>query len=379
MGGVPSGGPERLLAGRYRLTGPLGQGAVGLVWRARDEVLGRDVAVKEVRAPEGVDPAEARRMYVRLEREARSAARITHRGVVRVYDVALEGGRPWIVMELVKGLSLAEVLEAEGPLPAHRAAHIGEQVLAALRSAHEAGVLHRDVKPGNVLVANDGRVLLSDFGLSTAAGAAGSQPEFLAPERVLGRAPGPESDLWSLGTMLHAAVAGASPFARSTPEATLRAVLDEEPPVARRAGELAPVIAGLLHKDPAARLSAPETARMLRIVGAGGSVRATGGPVSDPDGPLGGSGGSAGSGWSRGPGGGSSSAGGSGAVDGRGAPVGGPVRAPAAGAPVPAGPVSAADDGPAAGTSGVGAGLVLAVGVLALLAAFTALIWALLR
>ncbi|MEU6757851.1 serine/threonine-protein kinase [Streptomyces sp. NPDC046685] len=280
----------RVIAGRYRLLEAIGRGGMGVVWRARDEVLARDVAVKEVRAPAGLDPAELQRMYRRLEREAWAAARIAHRGVVTVYDVASEGGRPWIVMELVHGLSLADVLEAEGPMTPQRAAHIGEQVLAALRSAHDAGVLHRDVKPGNVLLANDGRVVLSDFGIASLEGSSAitmtgevvGSPEFLAPERALGRDPGPESDLWSLGVMLYAAVEGASPFRRATALDTLRAVVDEELPPPRRAGSLAPVLEGLLRKDPAERLPAAEAARMLRIVGAGGAVRASGGPVSGP-------------------------------------------------------------------------------------------------
>ncbi|MFF4455452.1 serine/threonine-protein kinase [Streptomyces goshikiensis] len=287
-------GGGRVIAGRYRLLGPLGQGGMGIVWRARDEVLGREVAVKEVRAPAGLDQAEVARMYRRLEREAWAAARVSHRGVVTVYDVATEDGRPWIVMELVRGLSLADVLEAEGPLTPQRAAHFGEQVLAALRSAHEAGVLHRDVKPANVLVANDGRVVLSDFGIASLEGSSAitmtgeviGSPEFTAPERALGRDPGPESDLWSLGVMLYQAVEGVSPFRQETPLSTLRAVVDEELPPPRRAGPLEPVLEGLLRKDPAERLSAAEASRMLRIIGAGGDVRTLGGAVSGPDSPT---------------------------------------------------------------------------------------------
>lgn len=287
-------GAERVIAGRYRLLGPLGRGGMGIVWRARDEVLGREVAVKEVRAPAGMDAAEVGRMYRRLEREAWAAARVSHRGVVTVYDVASEEGRPWIVMELVRGLSLAEVLEGEGPMTPQRAAHIGEQVLAALRSAHEAGVLHRDVKPANVLIANDGRVVLSDFGIASLEGSSAitltgevvGSPEFLAPERALGHDPGPESDLWSLGVMLYAAVEGVSPFRQDTPLATLQAVVDGELPPPRRAGPLEPVLEGLLRKDPDVRLPAAEAARMLRIIGAGGTVRASGGPVSGPHSPT---------------------------------------------------------------------------------------------
>ncbi|GGM01746.1 protein kinase [Streptomyces fumigatiscleroticus] len=275
-------GHERVISGRYRLLAPLGEGGMGTVWRARDEVLHREVAVKEVRAPAGLPAPDVERMYTRLEREAWAAARVAHPNVVTVYDVAMEDGRPWIVMELVRGLSLADVLEAEGPLPPSRAAHIGAEVLAALRAAHGAGVLHRDVKPANVLLANDGRVVLTDFGIATVEGSPAltltgeviGSPEFLAPERALGRTPGPESDLWSLGVLLYAAVEGISPFRQNTPLSTLRAIVDEELPPPRRAGALAPVIEGLLRKDPARRLPAERAERDLRLIGAGGSPRA---------------------------------------------------------------------------------------------------------
>ncbi|NUK87523.1 serine/threonine-protein kinase, partial [Streptomyces lunaelactis] len=284
MGGSPVSevpGSERVVAGRYRLLSPLGEGGMGIVWRARDEVLNREVAVKEVRAPTALGEADERRLYARLEREAWAAGRISHRNVVTVYDVATEDGRPWIVMELVRGLALSDVLDAEGPVTPQRAAHVGAEILAALRAAHEAGVLHRDVKPGNVLIANDGRVVLTDFGIAMVEGTSNltmtgeliGSPEFLAPERAMGRTPGPESDLWSLGVLLYAAVEGNSPFRQNTPLSTLRAVVDEELPPPRRAGPLAPVIAGLLRKDPAERLSAEEAGHQLRVVGAGGTVR----------------------------------------------------------------------------------------------------------
>ncbi|MBG7703678.1 serine/threonine protein kinase [Streptomyces sp. MC1] len=283
-------GPERVIAGRYRLLSPLGEGGMGTVWRARDEVLHREVAVKEVRAPAGLPGDEVERLYARLEREAWAAARVANRNVVTVYDVALEGGRPWIVMELVRGLSLADQLEAEGPLPPPRAAHIGAEVLSALRAAHAAGVLHRDVKPANVLLANDGRVVLTDFGIATVEGSSAltmtgeviGSPEFLAPERALGRTPGPASDLWSLGVLLYAAVEGVSPFRQDTPLSTLRAVVDEELPPPRWAGPLAPVIEGLLRKDPAERLPAGQAERELRLVAAGGSVPADTAPGVSP-------------------------------------------------------------------------------------------------
>ncbi|MFH9573411.1 serine/threonine-protein kinase [Streptomyces sp. NPDC017454] len=272
-------GGERVVAGRYRLLAPLGEGGMGTVWRARDEVLHREVAVKEVRAPAGLPEADVRRMYARLEREAWAAARISHHNVVTVYDVATDGGRPWIVMELVRGLSLADLLEGEGPLEPPRAARIGAEVLAALRAAHGAGVLHRDVKPANVLLGNDGRVVLTDFGIARVEGSSAltmtgeviGSPEFLAPERALGRTPGPESDLWSLGVLLYTAVEGASPFRQDTPLSTLRAVVDEELPPPHRAGALTPVVEGLLRKDPAERLPAERAERELRLVAAGGA------------------------------------------------------------------------------------------------------------
>ncbi|MEV6400337.1 serine/threonine-protein kinase, partial [Streptomyces sp. NPDC051907] len=278
MSEVPGNG--RLIAARYRLLSPLGEGGMGIVWRARDEVLGREVAVKEVRAPAALG-GDDQRLYARLEREAWAAARVSHRNVVTVFDVATEDGRPWIVMELVRGLSLSDVLDAEGPLPPQRAAHIGAEILAALRAAHEAGVLHRDVKPANVLISNDGRVVLTDFGIASVEGSSHltmtgeliGSPEFLAPERALGRTPGPESDLWSLGVLLYAAVEGNTPFRQNTPLSTLRAVVDEELPPPRRAGDLAPVIAGLLRKDPADRISAADAESRLRVAGAGGRAR----------------------------------------------------------------------------------------------------------
>ncbi|MER5933185.1 serine/threonine-protein kinase [Streptomyces sp. NPDC002054] len=324
----PSGTPEggRLVAGRYRLLGPLGEGTTGIVWRARDEILGREVAVKEVRAPAGTDPAAARELYARVEREAGAAARITHRGVVRVHDVATEEGRPWIVMELIRGLSLAEVLAADGPLSPQRVAHLGEQLLVALRSAHEAGVLHRDVKPSHVLVGNDGRVVLSNFGLLRPSG---PEPEFLAPERLSGREPGPESDLWSLGALLYAAVAGAAPPPLREGAAGLAAPAG--------AGPLAPVLEGLLRRDPADRLPVAEAARMLRVVGAGGRVRASDGPVSDPARAT---------------------------ADGRAGDA--DARAGGGGSPAPVPPEEAVPRR---------AGLVLTAGVLVLLAALVALIW----
>ncbi|WP_406187024.1 protein kinase domain-containing protein [Streptomyces sp. NBC_01006] len=270
--GAPGG--ERLIAGRYRLLSRLGEGGMGTVWRARDETLDREVAVKEVRAPAGLRAGDIARMYSRLEREAWAAARIPDRNVVTVHDVVMDDDRPWIVMELIRGQSLADLLQAEGPLSPRHTAHIGAEVLSALRAAHAVGVEHRDVKPANVLLAEDGRVVLGDFGIAmvegstalTMTGEVVGSPEYLPPERALGRSSGPESDLWSLGVMLYAAVEGVSPFRQDTALSTLRAVVDEEPPAATLAGPLAPVIAGLLRKEPAERTPAAQVAEALREI-----------------------------------------------------------------------------------------------------------------
>ncbi|MFE7186347.1 serine/threonine-protein kinase [Streptomyces erythrochromogenes] len=271
--GTEAGG-DVLIANRYRLLSRLGEGGMGTVWRARDETLHREVAVKEVRAPAGLRAGDIARMYSRLEREAWAAARIPDRNVVTVHDVVMEDERPWIVMELVRGQSLADLLRAEGPLTPRHTAHIGAEVLSALRAAHAVGVEHRDVKPANVLLAEDGRVVLSDFGIAmvegstalTMTGEVVGSPEYLPPERALGRPSGPESDLWSLGVMLYAAVEGISPFRQDTALSTLRAVVDDEPPAPTRAGPLAPVIDGLLRKEPAERTPAAEVAAALRDI-----------------------------------------------------------------------------------------------------------------
>lgn len=285
-----NGGDERfpLLAGRYRLLGRLGSGGMGVVWRAFDEVLGREVAVKEVRAPEHLREADVRVLHARLVQEARAAARISHPYVITVHDVVEEHGRPWIVMELVRGRSLADVLETDGLLSPKEAARVGSAVLLALRSAHAAGVLHRDVKPANVLLQDDGRVVLTDFGIAlvegtgtlTRTGDVIGSPDYLAPERALGKHPGTPSDLWSLGATLYAAVEGMSPFRRASALGTLQAVVHEDPPPPRRAGPLAPLLLGLLRKDPHTRMGSVEAQRLLDAAAAGGR---TGGAASSGD------------------------------------------------------------------------------------------------
>ncbi|MEU1124594.1 serine/threonine-protein kinase [Streptomyces sp. NPDC005899] len=260
-----------VLAGRYRLGDVLGRGGMGKVWRAHDEVLHRTVAVKELTA--GLYAAEADRavLHARTQKEARAAARITHPGVVTVHDVIEYDHRPWIVMQYVDGPSLADATKESGEVDAREAARIGLHVLSALRAAHGAGVLHRDVKPGNVLLARDGQVLLTDFGIAaiegdstiTRTGELVGSIDYLAPERVRGKDPGPASDLWSLGATLYTAVEGHSPFRRSSPISTMQAVVTEEPPPPLRGGALEPVITALLRKDPADRPTAEETERML--------------------------------------------------------------------------------------------------------------------
>ncbi|HET8682233.1 MAG TPA: protein kinase [Micromonosporaceae bacterium] len=268
-------GTQTLVAGRYRLVQPLGRGGMGTVWLARDEILHRDVAVKEVVPPPGLTQQEQDDLRRRTLREARAAARLNHPSVVRMYDVVdSPGTAPWIVMEYVQGRSLQQVIAEDGPVPPARAARIGLDVLSALQASHAVGVEHRDVKPSNVLMAQDGRVVLTDFGLATAPGEATvtrpglvlGSPAYISPERARGEYGGPESDLWSLGATLYAAVEGKSPFDRSSPMATLTALATEDPPPAKRAGRLRRVLDGLLRKDPAQRLSAAEVERLLRKV-----------------------------------------------------------------------------------------------------------------
>lgn len=264
-------GTGRLIAGRYRLLAKLGHGGMGTVWRAKDETVDREVAVKEPRVPDHLPERERANAFERMRREARAAARLDHPAVVNVHDVAIVEGRPWIVMELVQGRSLGAALE-EGTLGVREAARIGLQVLGALEAAHAAGVLHRDVKPDNVLLGRHDRVVLTDFGIAqiegesslTDTGGFVGSPEYIAPERVLGQRPGPASDLWSLGVVLYAATEGVSPFRRSNTPATLQSVLNATPaaPAAAK-GPLADAINGLLEKDPARR---PDAARVRRLL-----------------------------------------------------------------------------------------------------------------
>ncbi|PPS78072.1 MULTISPECIES: serine/threonine-protein kinase [Streptomyces] len=265
---------ERLLAGRYRLGKVLGRGGMGTVWRAQDETLGRTVAVKELRFPSNIDEEEKRRLITRTLREAKAIARIRNNSAVTVFDVVQEDDRPWIVMELVEGKSLAEVIREDGLLDPKRAAEVGLAVLDVLRSAHREGILHRDVKPSNVLIAEDGRVVLTDFGIAqvegdpsiTSTGMLVGAPSYISPERARGHKPGPAADLWSLGGLLYAAVEGAPPYDKGSAIATLTAVMTEPLEEPKNAGPLADVIHGLLTKDPAQRLDDAGARAMLNSV-----------------------------------------------------------------------------------------------------------------
>ncbi|MBP2707132.1 serine/threonine protein kinase [Microbispora sp. RL4-1S] len=264
----------RLLADRYELRVRLGRGTMGTVWRAFDRALGREVAVKEIRQDPSLSAFQRQELRERMIREGRMAARVSHPSVATIHDAIEVDGSPWIIMELVEGRSLAQVVDREGPLPPRLVAEIGWELLGALRAAHAQGILHRDVKPGNVLVTDTGRVVLTDFGIAksledsplTQTGMVIGSPGYTAPERARGEHTGPESDLWSLGATLYFAVEGRPAYERATIGDTLAALMRDnaDPPV--HAGPLRPVLDGLLVKDHRARLTAEKAAAMLRRV-----------------------------------------------------------------------------------------------------------------
>jgi len=302
---VPSGesgrvdGVDRLLAGRYRVMAQLGRGGMGVVWRAVDEVLGREVAVKELRTFTDAHGPELAGLRLRMQREARAAARVRHPGVVAVHDIAEVDGRPLIVMELIDGPSLDDVLGERGPIGPREAAGIGAKVMEALAAAHSVGVLHRDVKPGNILLDRSGRVVLTDFGIATMddpgdgsathltrSGELIGSLDYLAPERAQGADPGPASDVWALGATLYAAVEGASPFRRTSTYSTLTAIVSEPLPEPRRAGRLGPVLRQLMEKRAESRPGADLARELLEgVAGAPGVdlptavLRSTGGGI----------------------------------------------------------------------------------------------------
>ncbi|MFG2029715.1 protein kinase [Streptomyces sp. NPDC048825] len=267
----------RLVAGRYRLAERIGRGGMGTVWRAEDEVLGRQIALKQLHAHHHLSDDELATLYERMRREARSAARIAHPNVVVVHDVVDDGGLPCIVMEYVPSVTLGDVLKGDRTLSPEEAARIGLGMIAALRAAHAAGVLHRDVKPGNVLLASDDRVVLTDFGIAmtdgtstlTKTGEMVGSIDYMAPERMRGLTPGPASDLWALGATLHQAVEGRPPFRKDTAMETAYAIATDPLGPMTQAGPLEPLIEALLVKDPDERPSAEQTERALRTIRAG--------------------------------------------------------------------------------------------------------------
>ncbi|MGK5641239.1 serine/threonine-protein kinase, partial [Streptomyces sp. URMC 126] len=264
---------DGVIAGRYRLGRRIGRGGMGTVWRATDELLGREVAVKELHTDDAASVGAALSSQERTLREARAVALIKHPNVIVLHDIVEQDGRPWIVMELVDGRSLSDRLAADGPVDAREAARIGLAMLGALRAAHERGVLHRDIKPPNVLLeAGSGRVVLTDFGIAqvsgattiTETGAFVGSPEYTAPERMAGGQAGPESDLWSLGVLLCTVLSGESPFHRDSLGGILHAVVYDEIRPPESAGPLLPVVRGLLERDPARRMGSDEAERLLR-------------------------------------------------------------------------------------------------------------------
>lgn len=264
----------RCLAGRYRLTEVIGSGGAGTVWAAVDEVLGREVAVKDVVAPPWVGEGGRDALRERTMREARATARIGHPNVVTVYDVVEEDGRPWIVMQLVHARSLSQVLRDEGPRTPREVAEIGLQLLGALHAAHELGIMHRDVKPSNVLVDDEGHAVLTDFGIASIEGDAAltgtgvlvGAPAYIPPERVQGSPAVPASDMWSLGATLYTAVEGRPPYQREGALSTVAAAVQDDPDPMVRAGSLTPLLCMLLHHDPAQRPTALEAERILREI-----------------------------------------------------------------------------------------------------------------
>ncbi|WP_326647853.1 serine/threonine protein kinase [Streptomyces sp. NBC_01750] len=275
----------KVLGGRYRVTAMVGRGGMGVVGRAVDELLNREVAVKILRAYTDASASELADLRSRMQREAQAAARIRHSGVVTVHDVTEEQGLPVIVMELVDGPSLDDVLTERGTLEPREAAAIGAKLMDALDAAHRVGVLHRDVKPGNVLLERGGRVVLTDFGIAsmeasdddamtklTQSGQIVGSLDYLPPERAQGREPGPASDIWSLGMTLYAAVEGTSPFRRTSAWSTLAAIVTEPLPEPRRAGPLTAVLQALMAKEPEGRPTADQAREMLERVAAGSAA-----------------------------------------------------------------------------------------------------------
>jgi eukaryotic-like serine/threonine-protein kinase len=267
----------QLIAGRYQVSRAIGCGGMGTVWLCRDEVLGRQVAVKQIGALPGESATETKRAM----REARSAAALNHPNVVAVYDVVEHDGRPWLVMEYVEGQTLADEISRDGQLSPQRVADIGAQLASALARAHERRIVHRDVKPGNVLIDRAGRPKISDFGIArrhgddqiTQTGFVTGTPGYLSPELVRGGDPASASDVWALGATLYAAVEGQSPYEpRGNPIALLRAIATERPRPMTRAGALGPAIDAMMREDPAGRWDMATSAQRLAGIARGDAI-----------------------------------------------------------------------------------------------------------
>ncbi|MDN3240473.1 serine/threonine-protein kinase [Glycomyces tritici] len=270
-------GPGDLVADRYQLVDLVGKGGNGSVWRAQDMVLRREVALKEVFLPPDLPAPERVQLIDRSRREAQIAAALSHPSIIRIFDVVEHAGLPWIVMELLQARSLAEILTQDGPLAPRVAAKIGLALVGALQAAHDAGIIHRDIKPGNVLISTDGRCVLSDFGAAqqhqvsggTTPGKVLGSAHYIAPERAVGHPAEPASDVFSLGVTLYAAVEGRPPFDRGDAVSTMRAVVQEPPESPRHAGPLTPLIGGMLAKDPQQRAPLPQVRQELQALLAG--------------------------------------------------------------------------------------------------------------
>jgi len=271
---------QRLVAGRYAFISEIGRGGMGVVWLAEDRMIGRRVAIKELHLPDGVPPDERGVFEERVLREARTAGRLNDPAVVTVYDVLQEAGNTYIVMELIQAPTLADLVKRSGPLPAEAVAALAGPLLSALEAAHAAGIVHRDVKPSNVMVLPNGRVKLTDFGIAqslddprlTTSGVLIGSPVYMAPERIQGAEADAASDLWSLGAVLFYAVEGYSPYERASTAATMHAIISEVPYLTRCQGPLASVIMGLMINTPQARLSTAQVRGLLAQVVTGPST-----------------------------------------------------------------------------------------------------------
>jgi serine/threonine protein kinase len=270
---VPNMPDEESINGRYRLIEVIGQGAMGTVWRGHDEMLDREVAIKKILLPSDLDEQDRAELKALAMREARATARLSHPGIITLFDVIEHDAAPVIVMELLEGESLAEILRQQVRLPWRRVAEIGAAMVEALQEAHSAGIIHRDLKPANVLIAGR-RVVITDFGIAQSAGErtvadpgdVTGTPAFMAPEQAENAAASAAADVWALGATLFNAVEGRPPFEGPDYASVLLLLLTQDPPEPRRAGPLRPLIKSLLHKDAALRPTLDEVADQLEAL-----------------------------------------------------------------------------------------------------------------